>query len=784
MSFSSLSLKWKIAAWYAALIIAVLAATSGIILWRFNSIMYAQARDRADTTMNQMLSVANPAPFGLQGATSGAGALQILLNSDNLVYWSSPETSIEIDTPAGFPMVKSANLGDDRIPAVALDPLHPVTYRSIEIRGSPALVEDRLVRIGATTNVIVHVAESLAGAIRAMGEARQSVLLLLAAAVLAVIGLSVALAGQATGPINELSRAMREIGSERLDRRLAWPRRDELGELAKSFDDLLARLEASFSRERQFISDASHELKTPLTSINANAQLLLRWGAQDERVRQESLETIAHESASLGEMVNGMLMLAKADRGDEIPKEPVSLIEEAREVVRSASQRAHEKGLELRFRSESDSAVVLADSKLIRQMIGNLVDNAIKFTEHGCVAVCVGREDGAGWLEVRDTGPGIAESDLSRIFERFYRADRARSRSVPGTGLGLAIVRSVARAYGGDVAVRNVPTGGSLFRVTIPLLTLFLSLLLTNGVARAQDISVTANPIVNVTVTKGRLAIETWQRPTVRIVSRGRVALHHLDATQTAPRIPSAIESWAVTLRTARGTVQLPAESFVLPRLTGYAHDAVTVQSTAATRVFVPAGTALLIARDTAGTIVVTGYRGILVGHVERGEMMLDRFGGTAYVQADAGRVVALDAAFERLRARTALGSLFFEGCRSQEIDVTSVHGTILYDDGLFEQGPAYFATGQGSVAIGVAGGAATLSAHSVTGRYVSALPIGTEMRRTSDSVLATIGTGGPFVTAQASGAIFLYNGGLADHPRIRARLSRLLPNLILPSQL
>ncbi len=781
MNLPSLSLKWKIAAWYAALIVTVLALTSGVVIWRLDSIIYAQARERADSTMNHMLAVVNPAPFVLQDAGSSANPLQVLLNSDNLVFWSSPETSIEIDTTAGYPMVKSGNLGDERIPPVALDALHPVEYRDIKVRGGPALVEDRLVRIGATV-VIVHVAESLAAVSHAIGEARQTVLILLAAAVFAVILLSIVLAGQATGPINELSRAMREIGFDRLDRRLAWPRRDELGELAKSFDDLLARLEASFSRERQFISDASHELKTPLTSINANAQMLLRWADQDERVRRDSLETIARESASLGEMVNGMLMLARADRGDEIPKEPVSLIEEAREVVRNAAQRAEAKGLELRFRCASDSAVVLADPKLVRQMIGNLVDNAIKFTDSGSVDVSVGREDGKGWLEVRDTGPGIAQGDLSRVFERFYRADRARSRSVPGTGLGLAIVRSVARAYGGDVAAHNIPKGGALFRITMPLLTLVLALLAAfPGAARAQDTLVSESPIVNIAVTSGSLSVRTWAKPIVRVVSRGHVTLQRFDPAQTTPRIPSEIHSWAVSLQTINGTAALPAETFVLPPLAGGDHDAITVESTAGARVFVPAGTALLIARAAHGTISVNGYHGVLIAHVQRGALMLDGFAGTAYAQADAGRIIALDASFDRLRARTAVGNLLFEGCRSNQIEVTAVHGTILYDDGVFAQGPAYFATGRGAVGIGVASGSATLNVHSATRNIVAALPRSTGVRRNDGSAVVTFGSGGPFVTAQASGAVFLYNGSLADHPRIDARFQSLLPNVTLP---
>jgi signal transduction histidine kinase len=290
--------------------------------------------------------------------------------------------------------------------------------------------------------------------------------------------LSIVFASQATTPINELSREMREISSDRLapaagafDGRPAGSelrrRRDEIGRLAKSFNDLLARLADAFARERQFISDASHELKTPLTSINANAQMLLRWGDRNETIRRESLETIVRESGDLAGMVNGMLTLAKADRGDEIPKEPLSLAQIASEATQNAAARAAEKQIELRF-SHDGTPIVYGEANLLRQMVGNLVDNAIKFTDRGRVEVKVGSNGGSAWVQVADSGPGIAQEEREHVFERFYRADKARSRSVPGTGLGLAIVRSIARVHGGEAYAEKAPGGGALLRVILP----------------------------------------------------------------------------------------------------------------------------------------------------------------------------------------------------------------------------------------------------------------------------------------------------------------------------
>lgn len=470
MKLPEIGLKWKIALWYAALLVLALSTTSGILVWRFGDIVYDQVRLRAEANLAQILAASsgNVSPFGLQ--SSPTSPLQPLLNSDNLAYWASPETWIEIDSPSGYPLVKSSNLGGERIPAAPVDEKHTSSTRDLRIGGEPTIVAARYVRIGAD-HVVVQVAQSLAIVSHALGEARRTVALVLVVAVVAVVFLSIALASQAINPINDLARAMREIGFERLDRRLAWPRRDELGALAESFDDLLARLEAAFARERRFIADVSHELKTPLTSMNANAQMLLRRTDHDEVERRESLKTIARETASLSELVNGMLMLARTDRGEAIPKEPVSVINEAHAAVRDAQSRAREKQLELRFVPASDSAMVMGNERLIRLMIGNLVDNAVKFTERGSIEVRAGSADGSAWVEVRDSGAGIEEQDLDRVFERFYRGDPSRTRTVPGTGLGLAIVRSIARVHGGRVVAERPPGGGSLFRVTIPLLT-------------------------------------------------------------------------------------------------------------------------------------------------------------------------------------------------------------------------------------------------------------------------------------------------------------------------
>ena len=230
----------------------------------------------------------------------------------------------------------------------------------------------------------------------------------------------------------------------------------------------LTEIERVHRVRQDFVANVSHELRTPLTSIRGYAETLLEGGLADVERREEFVRVIRDQTERLQALVEDLLSLSELERpGAELRLGPLDLREPVERQAAAMRERARRAGLTLEVR-EGGPLEVTADRAKIEQVIANLLDNAIKYTERGGVTVRLGGDGARVWCEVADTGSGIPEDDRPRIFERFYRVDKARSREQGGTGLGLSIVKHIVALHGGAVSVTSAPGRGSTFRFELP----------------------------------------------------------------------------------------------------------------------------------------------------------------------------------------------------------------------------------------------------------------------------------------------------------------------------
>ena len=291
-------------------------------------------------------------------------------------------------------------------------------------------------------------------------------------------------ASRAMRPVRLITRAAQSIEETDLSSRLRLTRRDELGELAATFDHMLDRLEAAFLRQRQFTADASHELRTPLTVVDLEVSRGLAERRQPEEY-ERILTAVQAENAHMSRLVDDLLALARADAGQaQWQMAPLDLSDVALDALERLAPLARERGVELTA-GPLPEARVMGDRAALTRLFVNLIENAVKYSGlGGRVTLETERvlDGGSRWAiaRVRDDGPGIAAEHLPHLFERFYRVDMARQRSDEresdasrqtsgGSGLGLAIVRWVAEAHGGSIGVESAVGRGSVFALRLPL---------------------------------------------------------------------------------------------------------------------------------------------------------------------------------------------------------------------------------------------------------------------------------------------------------------------------
>lgn len=308
----------------------------------------------------------------------------------------------------------------------------------------------------------------------ALEEARTVLLVSIPLVLLLAWGGGYLLARRSLAPVVAMSEQAARLGAGNLDEALPLRNpRDELGQLAMVFNDLLARLKDSIERQRQFMADASHELRTPVSILRGEADIALQMEERAPAEYREALTVVAHEARRLGRIVDDLFLLARADAGQQ-PLRPGELYldELAGECVRAMRSLAAQRGITLSCHAPGELPY-RGDEPLLHRLLLNLLDNAVKYSRAGGkVRLDLERENGGYVIRVADAGAPIDAESAERIFERFYRADRARSRAAEsatgGAGLGLPIARWVAEAHGGSLRLANASLEGNTFEVFLP----------------------------------------------------------------------------------------------------------------------------------------------------------------------------------------------------------------------------------------------------------------------------------------------------------------------------
>lgn len=463
------SIRFRLVLWFSAILAVVLAVFSGFIYANQSRDILGESEFSLERKMSALAVTLSISPDGI------AIPQGILQNSDILIF---TDTNGQVLASHGSILAQdSQNLATYAVQEFENHRSHDNVTSWTQKSGSPRA--DYMFVTVPLQNGPRPSGLAILGSPADPYGLESRLLLTLAAGSLATLVIALLgglwLADRAMRPVHTITQAARSIGETDLSRRLNLKGKDELSELANTFDGMLGRLQAAFERQRQFVADASHELRTPLTIVNLETSRSLASPRKPEDYRH-SLSTIRSENDFMIALVNDLLTLARMDAGQAVMEsQPVDLSDVALETLERLTPLATRNGVRLEA-GDLPEVRISGDRKYLVQMVSNLVDNGIKYAAGQNKTVCIetGTGDRVAWLRVSDNGPGIAAENIPHLFDRFYRIDQARSRngaepaetqSPSGSGLGLSIVQWIVRSHGGEVKVTSQVGAGTTFEI-------------------------------------------------------------------------------------------------------------------------------------------------------------------------------------------------------------------------------------------------------------------------------------------------------------------------------
>ncbi len=479
------SLRFKLTLWYVFIL--------GILLTSFSTFLYfTLSKSLRRDVDNKLKSLAEltaseaSSPLSKFGFGNIDQALEASMNLKPVGKF------IQVLDESGNIGRKSDNLRNIQLP-ISLNALKNaskglITFETNRTIGNTPL---RIITLPVVENSHVTKIVQIASSLEGVEDALNKLFLILIISVPSTLILA-SLGGQflahkALKPVDDITQTARMITSQNLNQRINPPKvKDEISRLIETFNDMISRLDQSFRQMKQFSSDASHELKTPLTILKGEVEVMLR----RERTSQEYQQTLKsnlEEVNRMSQIVEDLLTLSKADTGEiKLNKEYINLTEILNEVVAQMDRLAKSKNIYLSASNHHQDIHLFGDALRLRELFINLIENGVKYTEEGgSIHITLQKEyspsvsDQSDWTQeekkefvkivVSDTGIGIAKEDQERIFGRFFRVDKARSREQGGSGLGLSICKWIVDAHQGEIEVDSELGKGSSFIVRLPL---------------------------------------------------------------------------------------------------------------------------------------------------------------------------------------------------------------------------------------------------------------------------------------------------------------------------